>query len=142
AQDLGQRVHQQGLGEPGNPENQRVAADEERHEELLDYLVLPDDRLAELHQYPVAPLLEPVRQLEVVVVLEYRGIGHFRQSELPFWWWLDGARVSVFSCAGLKRQSFPRSFRHSRDRGNPEAGPAPRVRGKVGPPRVGPTARP
>ena len=44
----GQAGDQQGLGQAGYSHEQAVPAGEDRHEELLDDLVLTDDDLAEL----------------------------------------------------------------------------------------------
>ena len=47
-QDLGNRAHQQCLGQAGNSLQQAVASGEQRNEQLVDDLVLADNRLADL----------------------------------------------------------------------------------------------
>ena len=42
------RVDEQRLGQSGCADDQAVAADEQRHQDLLDHLVLPDDDLSQL----------------------------------------------------------------------------------------------
>ena len=42
------------LARPGHAGDQAVAAGEERHQDLIDDLVLPDDDLADLRQDPLA----------------------------------------------------------------------------------------
>src|SRR5262249_37178322 len=43
AQHLAQGLHQQGLGEPGHADQQRMAAAEQRHQPVLAHLLLPKD---------------------------------------------------------------------------------------------------
>ncbi len=64
-ENAGQRADHQRLGQPRHAFQQAVAAGEDRREELLDHLVLPDDHLLQLllHQLPVlGELLEDVAQ--------------------------------------------------------------------------------
>ncbi len=49
-QNLGQRLDQQRLGQARHAGDQAVPAREERHQDLIDHLVLPDDDLAQLRQ--------------------------------------------------------------------------------------------
>ena len=53
-EDLGQRLDQQRLGQTRHAGDQAVPAGEERHQHLVDHLVLPDDDLAQLRQNPAA----------------------------------------------------------------------------------------
>ena len=65
-QHLGQGVHDQGLGQPGDAGDDAVAAHEERDQHLLDHVVLPDDELAQLAHDPVAALVHALGQGDVV----------------------------------------------------------------------------
>ena len=47
-EDLGERLDQQRLGQPGHAGDQAVAAGEQRDQHLIDDLVLADDDLAQL----------------------------------------------------------------------------------------------
>jgi hypothetical protein len=49
-EDLRQRFHQQRLGESRHAGDQAMAAAEQRHQHLVDDLVLPDNDLAQLRQ--------------------------------------------------------------------------------------------
>ena len=53
-EDLGERLDEQRLRQPGHAGQQAVAAGEERDQHLLDDLVLTDDDLAELVKNPLA----------------------------------------------------------------------------------------
>ena len=57
-EDLGERLDEQRLGETRHAGDQAVAAGEERHQHLVDDLVLADDDLAELGEDPAAPVLD------------------------------------------------------------------------------------
>ena len=57
-EDRRERLDQQRLGQPGHAGDQAVAAREQRDEDLVDHLVLPDDDLAELGEDLLAPLLD------------------------------------------------------------------------------------
>ena len=58
-EDVGERLDEQRLGQPGHAGDQAVAAGEERDEHLLDDLVLADDDLAELGEDPLAAVRDP-----------------------------------------------------------------------------------
>ena len=60
-----QGADQQGLGEPGNPDQQAVAAGEEGDQQVLDNFTLPDDHLAYLLQQLVAGRREAGDGLDV-----------------------------------------------------------------------------
>ena len=54
-EDVGQRPDQQRLGEAGHAGDQAVAAGEQRHQHLVDDVVLSDDDLAKLGEDAFAP---------------------------------------------------------------------------------------
>ena len=56
-QNLGDRLDQEGLGQPGDTGEQTVPAGKERDQDLIDDFILPDDDLAELVKNPLAPFL-------------------------------------------------------------------------------------
>jgi hypothetical protein len=68
-QDLGDGLDQQGLGQTGHAGNQAVAAGEERHQHLIDDLVLAHDHLAQLVEDPRTPVLDAFGEV-------HRGGGH------------------------------------------------------------------
>ena len=55
-EDVGERLDQQRLGQARHAGDQAVAAGEQRDQDLLDDLVLPDDDLAQLGENPLAAL--------------------------------------------------------------------------------------
>jgi hypothetical protein len=57
-QDAGERLDEQRLGKAGHARDQAVAAGEERDEDLIHHLVLSDDHLPQLVQYPLAALCD------------------------------------------------------------------------------------
>ena len=61
-EDLRDRLDQQRLGQAGHAGDQAVAAGEERHQHLVDDLVLADDDLADLGEDPLAALRRRARR--------------------------------------------------------------------------------
>ena len=64
--DSRHRVDQQRLRQPGRADDQAVAADKERHQHLLDDLLLPDDDLAQLGEDLLPAGVHPVGQGDVI----------------------------------------------------------------------------
>jgi hypothetical protein len=73
-QHLRQRRNQQRLRQPGDADNQAVAADEERQQDQLDDVRLADDAFAELGDDLLSPHFHLVREADVVGGLEINGI--------------------------------------------------------------------
>ena len=72
------RVNEQRLGQPGRADDQAVAADEQRHQHLLDDLVLPDDDLLQLGDDLPAARIHPVGERDIVGRLEINRVSHHR----------------------------------------------------------------
>ena len=79
---LGQRRDEQRLGQPGDADDQAVAADEERQQHQLDDVALADDPLLQLGDDLLAAGVHLVGQRDVVGRFEIHGVGELH--ECPF----------------------------------------------------------
>jgi hypothetical protein len=61
------RVDEQRLGKARHADDQAVAADEQRQEDLIHDFVLADDELLQLFDDPLAAVFHPVRERDVVL---------------------------------------------------------------------------
>ena len=59
-------MNQQRLRQAGRADDQAVAADEQRHEDLVHHLVLPDDDLLQLADDRLPARLHPIRKRDIV----------------------------------------------------------------------------
>ena len=57
------------LARPGHAGDQAVAAGEQRHQHLIDHLVLADDDLADLGEDPLAPVRDALGDRRDVIVV-------------------------------------------------------------------------
>ena len=62
------RVDQQRLGQARHADDQAVAADEQRQQDLVDDLVLSDDELLQFFDDPLAAVFHPVGERDVVLL--------------------------------------------------------------------------
>src|SRR5690606_39806420 len=63
---LRERLDQQGLRQAAHTDDQRVAADEEREQHLVDHRILTDDALAQLGTDALRAVAHPLGKLDVV----------------------------------------------------------------------------
>ena len=67
-EDLRHRVDEERLREPGDADDETVAAGEQRQQYELDRVLLANDELAQLCDDRVVPALETPREIEVVLL--------------------------------------------------------------------------